>query len=866
MDWFKKASSPVKKLYLMMTMVALAMLSACGGSGGGFVDDGSSGGGGGGTGGGSATTTVAVAITSTSVDAANPATVTATVNSSSGGAVAGVVVSFNTTLGVINPESGTALTDANGEATIILSAGTISGAGTVTAAINTGESGSIGFTTAGDGSVELVSLSLALLDSAGQPTSNISGASPGTLEATFLNGGNPVSGILVTFILTGGVGELNPASGTALTNANGVASIILQSGDDEGAGQVSASVSGGITDTIAFSVSISATDVAMTTPIVNPGAIGANGTATVEVTITETSGGVTTPINATVSVQFTSACVQNGTATLDTDVDTISGVARSTYKDQGCGILDTINVSATVGQTLLTQSATIDVQPATAGSISFISANPTNIALRGTGGSGRSETSTVTFRVIDDIGLPVIDTAVNFALTTSVGDITINPDTSAQTDSNGEVDVIVQSGTIPTPVRIVATLASDPTISTVSDELVISTGVADFNSLSLSASNLNPEAWSVDGTISTITARVADHFNNPVPDGTAVAFTTEFGSIEPSCTTTNGVCSVDWTSQSPRVPTPAFRDSSITITRQIGDVAVSECIDSAGADTNLNAAGFSCFYGNSVAATGAVSAFFGGLGQAYGNRVSIRATVLGEESFTDSNANGQYDAGEAFTDLTEAFIDDNEDDVFGGKLGDGTPAAGAASAADPGCYDPDTTSPNTNSCFQVGGDNEEFVDFDSDQIFDQGNGVYNGVLCPVGTASTVCTRELLTIWKNITLLQADSSAVISMIESGLNREDSANYFQGVTLPATVIAYVSDFHNGIMPSGTVIEFDAGNGVIVGPNRCIVGQTSAFGINSCAVAINPDTQSNSGPLVVSVTTPGGITTVRSISTSD
>jgi hypothetical protein len=795
---------------------------------------------------------------------ASPGILTATVIEN-GSPVAGEIVTFSTTLGLLQPTSGLASTNSNGIATLVLNAGGTAGTGLVTVTSSTSESDSKIFATTGDGSTSPISFTLALIDQQGNPTSNVSGANPATLRAVMLNNNEASAGILVTFSLASDIGLLNPTSGTTLTDSNGIASLILQAGANPGASTVTATVEGGITASINFSVSISATDVAMTTAQITPASIGANGTATVEISITETTNGVTSPLSETAVVQFTSECVQSGTASLDTDVETIAGVAKSTYKDQGCGITDTINISAAVGQSILTQSGTIDVQAASAGSIEFISASPANIALRGTGGSGRSETSTVTFRVIDSIGHPVQNIGVNFGLTIAVGGLTISPDTGvegpAQTDSNGNVDVIVQSGTVPTPVRVVATLDSDISISTVSDELVISTGVADFNSLSLSASTLNTEGWALDGTQSTITARASDHFNNPVPDGTAVFFTTEFGSIEDSCTTVNGNCSVLWTSSAPRTPLPVFRDPA-AITRQLGDITVGECKHADGSDTDLNGASLPCFYSNSTTATTTEAAFYGGLGSVYGNRVSIRATILGEESFTDSNANGQFDQGEAFTDLSEAFTDDNEDGIFDGKLDDGTPAAGA-SDVDGKCYGVDSSL----ECYQTGGDNEEFVDFNSNQIFDLANGKYNGVLCPVESeAANICSRDLLTIWSNITVLQSGSTANIGLIVSGADPFVSANYFQPLTLPATVNAHVADLHNGLMPAGTSIVFTAGNGEIVGPSSCTVANSSAFSINSCAVALIEDESPSTGVLVVTVTTPAGLQTTRSITVSD
>ena len=46
---------------------------------------------------------------------------------------------------------------------------------------------------------------------------------------------------------------------------------------------------------------------------------------------------------------------------------------------------------------------------------------------------------------------------------------------------------------------------------------------------------------------------MADSFNNPVPDGTTINFTTEGGFIQPSCNTVNGSCRVIWTGTNPRV-------------------------------------------------------------------------------------------------------------------------------------------------------------------------------------------------------------------------------------------------------------------------------------------------------------------------
>lgn len=257
-----------------------------------------------------------------------------------------------------------------------------------------------------------------------------------------------------------------------------------------------------------------------------------------------------------VDVNFSSTCVAAGNATMTTPITTVGGTATTTYVSTGCSGDDTITASATVGNSVRVAQQTITVAPATVGSVQFVSADPSVIAIAGTGGGGLQETSTLTFKVVDSLGGAVSNQIVNFALNTNVGGIQLSS-VSGVTGSDGNVQVTVQSGTIPTPVNVTATttdLVSMINYSTQSDALVISTGRADQNSFSLSVTggcNI-PEAWEMDGVTATVNILAADHFNNPVPDGTSVSFRTEGGAIVGSCQTANGGCSVEWRSQAPR--------------------------------------------------------------------------------------------------------------------------------------------------------------------------------------------------------------------------------------------------------------------------------------------------------------------------
>jgi hypothetical protein len=136
----------------------------------------------------------------------------------------------------------------------------------------------------------------------------------------------------------------------------------------------------------------------------------------------------------------------------------------------------------------------------------------------------------------------------------------------------------------------------------VSSSLAITTGIPDSNSLSISTEILNIEGNNFDGETTTITARAADRYNNPVLDGTAINFITEGGVIGSTeeglpagaCFTTNGSCSVVLSSQEPRP-----------------------------SDGN----------------------------------VTVLAYAVGEESFEDNNANGRHDDGEFAFHVAEPFVD-----------------------------------------------------------------------------------------------------------------------------------------------------------------------------------------------------------------
>jgi protocatechuate 3,4-dioxygenase beta subunit len=307
------------------------------------------------------------------------------------------------------------------------------------------------------------SITLTLTDVAGNSTNTISPTSPGIVRALVRDtNGNPAPNVAVTFTTSDKTGGFSPASGSALTDSNGVAQVTLLAGTVAGAFTVTASTAGTTSGTIIT--------------------IGPNGTIIVS--------------------------------------------------------------TVTAGQATLGYAVNVPNLPASSlGSIKFIGATTTNIALKGTGGAGRQEFSTVTFQVFDQTGHPVAGTQVNFTLNTTVGGLSLLPQT-ALTDANGMVSTVVSAGTQPTPIVIVTASIPNTGITTVSSVLIVSTGLAVNKRISVSASIGNFEGLDFDlcpMPQSTSTPKVsmsmADHFGNPVPDGSAVSFTAEYGSIGASCLT-----------------------------------------------------------------------------------------------------------------------------------------------------------------------------------------------------------------------------------------------------------------------------------------------------------------------------------------
>jgi hypothetical protein len=336
------------------------------------------------------------------------------------------------------------------------------------------------------------------------------------------------------------------------------------------------------------------------------------------------------------------------------------------------------------------------------------------------------------------------------------------------------VQTVIQAGTVATTVRVTATVDSTGT-ATQSSQLIITTGLPDQDSFSIAVACPNIEAYDYDGVQNAITVRLSDRFQNPVPDGTAVTFNAEGGSIGGGCTTTSttgagaqsGFCTVNWTSSNPR---PAD------------------------------------------------------------GRVTILATAIGEESFTDANANGFFNDGESFADLDEAFRNDDESVDIGG-----------------------------NPTYTAG---EFFYDFDGDFTRDLGDGEFSGLLCngpgaPVGSGECA-VESTLGIGVNALIIMSGSSAVIA--------NNSVDDVYALPAEAAVQVTVGDARGQPMPAGTTIKVETTNGDLAGPTEYTIPCTSQDSPSTYPFFLEADTTPSSGFLIITVETPRGLQTVDFVTVTD
>lgn len=465
------------------------------------------------------------------------------------------------------------------------------GSGTGTGGTGTG-------TGTGGGSTPASGLTVSLTLS----SSTVTVGNPATVTATVTSRNGPVAGALVAFSSTNNLGAFTPSAGTALTDASGSAVVSLSpaSPNASGAAQVTATTTvNGESVQASAGFQLSATNVAISdfsTGLAAGATLAAYGQTVPTVTVSGAGSG--TPVTVTVN----STCLASGKAQVSpASAVTTTGTATFTYIDNGCGAdraSDTLTASIT--NTTATAQRSLPLAAPAASSLSFVSATPSTIFLRG---ASLAEQASVVFVVLDQAGNPLPNRQVTLELSTFAGGLTIEGGSQAvvrTSDANGRVSVLVNSGTVPTPVRVRATLAGPSgSITTVSNELTVAVGLPSQANFGLAQTAANIEGFNFIDTTNTYTIIASDRRGNPVPAGTAINFTAEGGQIQASRT--------------------------IAITQ--------------------------------AGIARADASFVSNLPKPADGRVTIVAYALGEESFKDLNGNNVFDANEPFQDLGDVYLD-----------------------------------------------------------------------------------------------------------------------------------------------------------------------------------------------------------------
>jgi hypothetical protein len=516
------------------------------------------------------------------------------VTNGSGAGMAGVSVTFATSAGDLSASpivraardrsadtvtraggngSVTVMTDTNGVAQALLTANTTAQAVVVTA-------DALGFRTHID--ILFVPGPAARVQLTASPnTVNVSGTSTLTATVTDANG-NFVPGETVTFTLstnTSGA-SLNPTSG--VTDSNGQVTVQYTAGTTAGADTVRALAA---STSVAGSTSITATapsggsgsgsqpgSVASITLSADSNAIQANGSATATITATlRDANGRAVGDNVIVNFSTTLGIVSSQATTSGGN-----GQAKATFT--AGTVAGKATVTATSGT--VTASIVITIAAGPVNSLVLRTISNTSIGVRG---SGTNETSNLTFEARDSNGNLVQDpvpgnpasgTAVSFTMENGGlgGGESLSP--LRATAVNGQVTTTLQSGTKAGTVKVIAFIDTNsnglPDVTEIASQaisVVITGGPPWGENLSVAVLPLNIAGLVTFGIKDTITTFLSDRFSNPVPDGTAVSFFSNFAGITGAAvsTSTNGTtaatATATLTSQGPVPP-----DGFVTVT------------------------------------------------------------------------------------------------------------------------------------------------------------------------------------------------------------------------------------------------------------------------------------------------------------
>ena len=296
-----------------------------------------------------------------------------------------------------------------------------------------------------------------------------------------------------------------------------------------------------------------------------------------------------------------------------------SGMATATFVGGDQGGVARVRASIFIQDIAASDEMEITVRQL--GFIEFISAVPDKLGVKG---SGKNESSMVTFQVKDTEGLPFPAGAlVQFTLSNAPGVTLDSP--NDRTDNQGIVEATLNSGESATTVTVTATaLVGTETLQAVSPPIAIVGAKPNARFMTFSCERFNVGGFTVDFVETECTISLADRFSNKIGFATNVIFRTEAGSIDASAMTSEAASNM----------------GMVTVTQRTGDPRPKDVPPLAGEP----------FVGSHNPRDG---------------MVTVIVATTGEEEFDDVNGNGSYDDGEPFAqwEKGEPFIDKDDDGI-----------------------------------------------------------------------------------------------------------------------------------------------------------------------------------------------------------
>jgi len=240
-------------------------------------------------------------------------------------------------------------------------------------------------------------------------------------------------------------------------------------------------------------------------------------------------------------------------------------------------------------------------------------------------------------------------------------------------------------------------------------------------------------------------------------------------------------------------------------------------------------------------------------------RVTILASAIGHETLFDSNGNNVFD-------------DDDGgllDDASNTESGFGTVSTGSTGFVD---FSEAWRDDNENFIWDSG---EPFLDYNNNQSFDEGDGLFNGVQCIASTLCGINSAASIHVRKALRLIVSGSDAYIDILDAN-NQLLASNYEAPSNPPAIVLArgdkivlsaIIGDKFENVMPATTTFAVSTDEGDVTLTSGDSVANSAKLGKTEFTFEVENtlfvDAPSVVATIQILITTPQGTETRFSFS---